>query len=75
VNTQLGRKTNQTHEVPSRVTMFILKPQMVYIVPIMTTQANIFVGWPPPIPINCEGKRTKSMVNLQTRVPSHIDKF
>jgi ribosomal protein L6P/L9E len=55
VSTQLGRKTNQTHEVPSKVTMPIPKPQTIYTTPIMTTQANIFVGWPPSIPINCEG--------------------
>jgi hypothetical protein len=35
--------------------MHISKPQMVYTTPIMTTQANIFLGWPPPILTNCEG--------------------
>jgi len=37
---------------------------MVYIVPIMTTQTNKFVDWPPPIPINYEGQKTESLVNL-----------
>jgi hypothetical protein len=34
------------------------RPQMVYTTPIMTTQTNKSMGWPPPIPINCEGQRT-----------------
>jgi hypothetical protein len=37
VNTQFERRTNQTHEVPSSVTMPISKPQMVCITPIMIT--------------------------------------
>jgi hypothetical protein len=37
---------------PNRVTMPISKPQTIYTTPIMTIQANIFIGWPPPIPIN-----------------------
>jgi hypothetical protein len=43
--------------------MPISRPQMVYIVPIMTTKANKFVEWPPLIPINCEGQKTILVVN------------
>jgi hypothetical protein len=41
---QLGKSAYQTHRVPSRVIMPILKLQMVYITPIMTTQTNRYVG-------------------------------
>jgi hypothetical protein len=34
--------------------MPISRPQTIYTTPITTMQANIFVGWPPPIPINYE---------------------
>lgn len=42
---------------------------MVYTTLIMTTQANISMGWPPPIPINCEWQRSRLMMNLGARVP------
>jgi hypothetical protein len=55
VSTQFGRKIDQTYEDPSRLTKPISRPQTVYIAPIMTTQANIFIlGWPPLIPLNYE---------------------
>jgi hypothetical protein len=54
VNNQLGKRINQTHGILSKVIVPISKLQMIYITPIMMTQANTFVGWPPPIPINCE---------------------
>jgi hypothetical protein len=38
-----------------------------YIAPIITIQANKFVGWPPLIPLNCEQQKTKSMVNTIAR--------
>jgi hypothetical protein len=41
---QLRRNADQTHRVPSKVIMPILKLQMVYIAPIMTTQTNRYVG-------------------------------
>lgn len=44
--------------------MPISRPQTVYIVLIMTTQTNKFVEWPPPIPINYEGQKTRLVVNL-----------
>jgi hypothetical protein len=34
----------------------------------MTTQINKYMGWPPSIPINCEGQRIGSMVNPQVGV-------
>lgn len=49
--------------------MPIPSSQMVYTTPIMITQANRFLGWSPPIPMNLEGQRTKSVVNLGTGVP------
>jgi hypothetical protein len=54
MNNQLGKRANQTHRIPSKVIVPISKPQMIYTMPIMMTQANTFVGWPAPIPINCE---------------------
>jgi hypothetical protein len=59
-------KKDQTHGVPSRVIMPIPSPRMVYTTPIMITQANRFLGWSPPIPINLKGERTRSMVNFGT---------
>ncbi len=41
---QLERSAYQIHRVPSRVVVPILRLQMVYITPIMTTQTNIYVG-------------------------------
>jgi hypothetical protein len=55
VSSQFGRIADETYEHPSRVTIPISRPQMVYIMPIMTTQANKFIlGWPPLIPLNYE---------------------
>jgi hypothetical protein len=31
------------------------------------TQANKFVGWPLPIPFNCEQQKTRSMLNIIAR--------
>jgi hypothetical protein len=59
----------QTHGVPSKVIMPIPSPQMINTTPIMITQANGFLGWSPPIPINLEGQKTRSVVNLGTGVP------
>ncbi len=52
---QLKWSTNQTHGVPSRVIVPISRPQKICTTLITTTQTNIFVGWPPPIPISYEG--------------------
>jgi hypothetical protein len=55
MSTQFGKKVDQTYEDPSRVTIPISRPQIVYTSPIMTTQTNIFIlGWPPLIPLNYE---------------------
>ncbi len=42
--------------------------QTVYTTP-MTTQTNKSMGWPLPIPINCERQRTGFVVNPGARVP------
>jgi hypothetical protein len=55
VHIQLGQKVVQAHEVLNKVTMLISRPQTVYIMSIMTTQANKYVEWPPLILINYEG--------------------
>ncbi len=34
----------------------------------MTTQINKYMGWPPSIPINCEGQRIGSVVNPRVGV-------
>jgi hypothetical protein len=54
MSNQLGRKVDQIHGIPSKVIVPISKPQTIYTTPMMMTQANTFVGWPPPIPINYE---------------------
>jgi hypothetical protein len=54
VNNQLGRRVDQTRGILSKVIVSISKRQTLYTTPIMMTQANTFVGWPPPIPINNE---------------------
>jgi hypothetical protein len=59
---------DQTHGVPSRVTIPISRPQVVYTRPIMMTQTNKSMGWPPLILINYEGQKIRSVVNLGTWV-------
>jgi hypothetical protein len=54
MTTQFGKRENQNYEVPSRVTIPILRPQLVYTSPMMMTQANRSMGWPPPSLLNCE---------------------
>jgi hypothetical protein len=63
MNTQLEWREDQTHGVPSRVTIPISRPQMVYTTPIMMTQAKKSMGWPPPILIIYEGHRIRLVVN------------
>jgi hypothetical protein len=67
MNTQFERKVDQIYEDPSWVIVPISRFQMVYTAPIMTIQANIFVGWPPLIPLNCERYKIGSVVNTRTR--------
>lgn len=64
VNIQVGRQAYQIYEDQIRVMVPISKPQIVYITLIVTIQENIFVGWPPPIPLNYEQQKTRSMVNI-----------
>jgi hypothetical protein len=54
MSTQFGKRENQTYEVPSKVTIPISRPQMFYTSPMMMTQANRSMGWPPPILLNYE---------------------
>jgi hypothetical protein len=54
MNTQFGRRVNQTYEVLSREIIPISRLQTIYTTLIMMTQANRFVGGPPSIPSNCE---------------------
>jgi len=54
MSTQFGKRKNQTYEVPSKVTIPISRPQMLYTSPMMMTQANRSMGWPPPILLNYE---------------------
>jgi hypothetical protein len=49
-----GKRENQNYEVPSRVTIPISRPQLVYTSPIAMNQANRSMGWPPPIILNYE---------------------
>jgi hypothetical protein len=49
VSTQLGGKVNQIHGLWNKVTVPIPRPKMVYITPIMMTQTNRYMGWPPSI--------------------------
>jgi hypothetical protein len=34
----------------------------------MTTQINKYTGWPPSIPMNCEGQKIKLVVTFRARV-------
>jgi hypothetical protein len=68
MNTQLEGRKNQTHGVPSRVTIPISVPQVVYTRPIMMTQGNKSMGWPPLIIINYERQIIGLVVNLGTWV-------
>jgi hypothetical protein len=54
MNIQVGRWANQIYEDPSWVTIPISRLERVYTTLIITTQANTSLGWPPPIPLNCE---------------------
>ncbi len=63
MSTQLGGKVNQIHGLWNKVTIPIPRPKMVYITPIMMTQTNRYMGWPPSILINYEGHKIGSMVN------------
>jgi len=54
MNIQFERRADQIYEDPSWVIVPISRLQMVHTMPIMTTQANKFIGWPPLIPLNCE---------------------
>ncbi len=56
MNIQVGTQVYQIYEDPSRVIIPILRPQMMYTTPIITTQTNRFVGWTPLIPLNNEWK-------------------
>ncbi len=38
-----------------------------YTTPIITIQANTSLGWPPPIPLNCEQYRIGLVVNIIAR--------
>jgi hypothetical protein len=49
MSTQFGKRENQNYEVPSKVTIPISRRQFVYTSPMMMTQANRSMGWPPPI--------------------------
>ncbi len=63
MSTQLGGKVNQIHGLWNKVIVPIPRPKMVYITPIMMTQTNRYMGWPPSILINYEGHKIGSMVN------------
>jgi hypothetical protein len=47
----------------------ISRPQTVYKTLIMTTQTNKSMGWPLPIPINCERQKIELVVNPKVGVP------
>jgi hypothetical protein len=51
---QFGKRENQNYEVPSRVIIPISRLQLVYTSPMMMTQTNRSMGWPPLILLNCE---------------------
>jgi hypothetical protein len=51
---QVGRRVDQIYGDASQVTIPISRPQMMYTTLIMTMQTNIYVGWPPLIPLNYE---------------------
>jgi hypothetical protein len=54
MNTQFGRRANQTYEVPSKVIIPISRLQTIYTMLIMMTQTNRSIGGTPSIPSNCE---------------------
>jgi hypothetical protein len=54
MNIQVGRWADQIYEDPSWVTIPVSRPKKMYTTPIIPTQANTSLGWPPPIPLNCE---------------------
>jgi hypothetical protein len=67
MSTQFGKRETQTYEVPSRVTISISRPQTIYTSPMMMTQANRSMGWPPPIVLNYERYRIGLVVNFGAR--------
>jgi hypothetical protein len=67
VNIHFGRRVDQTSKVPNKVTIPISRPQTIYKTPIMMTQANRSMGWPPPIPLNCERQRIGLVVDPRAR--------
>ncbi len=67
MTTQVGKCIDQIYEDMNKATRPISKPQMMYTTLFMATQANRYVGWPPPIPLNCQRQRTSSVVNTKAR--------
>ncbi len=69
MRTQFGWRIYQTHGVTNMVVIPISRPQTVYKTLIMTTQTNKSMGWPLPIPINCERQKIELVVNPKVGVP------
>jgi len=67
MTTQVGKCIDQIYEDMNKITRSISKLQTMYTTLFMATQTNRYVGWPPPIPLNCERQRTRSVVNIKVR--------